>query len=156
MPQEGEQDPGERQEGQEPARSDDGTQEPSNSDGRTFSEEYVKQLRAENASFRTKLKGFEDRDKTDQQKLIERAEKAEKAAQEREARLLRHEVAAAKGLPPKWAARLRGDTKDQLEKDADELLKEISPTPGFDGGPRGRRAPDDKKSLNDFIRGGVR
>lgn len=42
-----------------------------------------------------------------------------------EARALRAEVANAKGLTPSQAKRLVGDTLEELEADADELLKDI-------------------------------
>lgn len=106
----------------------------------TFDQDYVKKLRDEAASYRTKLKEIEDRDKSETQKAADEAEAARKRAETAETKLLRFEVAAAKGLPPKWAPRLSGSTKEELEKDADELLKEVTPTPDFGGGPRGESA----------------
>lgn len=144
MPQEGtQQDPA----GQEPT----GTQEPASQAGqeptgepRVFDEAYVKKLRDEAAGSRTRakdleqrLKEYEDRDKTDAQKAAEKLAENEKRAAAAEAKLLRFEIAAAKGLPPKWASRLTGSTKEELEADAAELLKELGPDrPSFDGGPR--------------------
>lgn len=40
---------------------------------------------------------------------------------------LRSDVAAAKGVPPHLAARLRGESQEELESDADELLQAIQP-----------------------------
>lgn len=57
--------------------------------------------------------------KTEQQKLAERAEAAEKRAAEFESKALRSEVAAAKGVP---AGSLSGTTKEELEKSADDLI----------------------------------
>jgi hypothetical protein len=37
--------------------------------------------------------------------------------------------------------RLQGSTKEDLEKDADELLKLVKPGTSFDGGPRGDQTP---------------
>jgi hypothetical protein len=101
-----------------------------------------------------KVKGFEDRDKSEDQKRTEAldAAKAERddAARERdEARLelLRHEVAGRKGIP-EWFERLRGDTEEELEEDADRLIEKL-PTAKTDGDdqqggsrPRKRPAPD--------------
>lgn len=66
-----------------------------------------------------KLKEYEDRDKTETQKLAERAEAAEKRANELEARSVRAEVAAAKGVP---ANLLSGSTQAELEASADALI----------------------------------
>lgn len=83
-----------------------------------------------------RLKEFEDRDKTEQQKLAERAEAAEKRAQELESRALRLEVASEKGLNAAQAKRLVGTTREELEADADELLETFKPaepkTPSLD------------------------
>lgn len=74
-----------------------------------------------------KVKRFEDRDKTEQQKLAERAEAAEKAAADAEARLLRRDVGARKGLPAALADRLQGSTEDEMAADADRLLEAVKP-----------------------------
>lgn len=75
----------------------------------------VERLRAE-------LKRHEDSQKTDAQKLEERATTAEQtaAAATREAARLR--VALRKNLTEAQARRLVGDTEEELEADADELL----------------------------------
>lgn len=74
-----------------------------------------------------RLKEFEDRDKTETQKLAERAEAAEKRAAELEAQAIRLEVASEKGLTPAQAKRLVGTTREELEADADELLSTFKP-----------------------------
>ena len=80
-----------------------------------------------NAEAASKLQQFEDRDKTEAQRLTERAEAAERRAVEVEGRALRLEVAAEKGLTPAQAKRLVGETREQLEADADELLETFKP-----------------------------
>lgn len=96
------------------------------------------------------VKKFEDEGKSKQQRLEDRATAAEAEKGTAEAKLLRFEVAAAKGLPLKWASRLSGATQGELEADADELLKEIVPTqPGFDGG---ARKPANGSDMNALIR----
>lgn len=57
--------------------------------------------------------------------LEERVAEIERQAQESEARAMRAEVANAKGLTPTQAKRLVGSTRDELEADADELVKDI-------------------------------
>lgn len=85
-----------------------------------------------NAEAATKLQQFEDRDKTEAQRLAERAEAAEKRALELETRALRLEVAAEKGLTPAQAKRLVGATREELEADADELLETFKPATSED------------------------
>ena len=88
-----------------------------------------------------RLQELEDRDKTDAQKLAERAQVAEAEAAKASSKLLRFEVASDKKLPAGWANRLQGSTKEELEADADALLKELGETrqrqsPDYDGGVR--------------------
>lgn len=78
-------------------------------------------------SLRLKLKEYEDRDKTELERLTERAEAAERAAAETEVRALRLEIAAEQGLTPAQAKRLVGSTREELEADAQELLATFKP-----------------------------
>jgi hypothetical protein len=77
----------------------------------------------ETARLTERLAKLEDQGKSDIQRAIERAEQAERARAEAELKSLRLDVATRKGLPAAMAARLRGDTEEELEADADELLK---------------------------------
>lgn len=89
-----------------------------------------------------RLKEIEDAQKSEQQKLTERAEKAEREAAEAQASLLRRDVAADKQLPPAMADRLRGTTREELEADADQLLQLLSkadPKPEPDAGDQGKK-----------------
>ena len=78
-------------------------------------------------SLRLQLKEFQDRDKTEAQKVAERATEAEARATEAEAKALRLEIAFEKGLTPAQAKRLVGETREELESDADELLETFKP-----------------------------
>jgi hypothetical protein len=89
------------------------------------------------AELEARLKEFEDRDKTEAQKLAERAEKAEAELATLQAASLRAEVALEKGLTPAQAKRLIGSTREELEADADELLEAL----GQQSAPRAPR-PD--------------
>lgn len=80
------------------------------------------------AELEARLKEFEDRDKTEIERLSERAEAAEKAAAALELRAVRLEVAAEQGLSPAQAKRLVGETREELEADAKELLATFQPT----------------------------
>lgn len=57
--------------------------------------------------------------------LEERVAEIEKAARDSEQRAIRAEIANAKGLTPSQAKRLVGATREELEADADELIKDI-------------------------------
>ena len=57
--------------------------------------------------------------------LEERVAGLEAAAKSAEQRALRAEIANAKGLTPTQAKRLVGETREELEADADELLADI-------------------------------
>lgn len=106
----------------------------------TFDREYVEKLRRESAGYRTraqeaeaKIKEIADRDKTEHEKAVERAEQAEQRAAEAERRLLRREVADKAGLPASLAARLQGETEEELLEDAKQLAKLVVPgKPGDD------------------------
>lgn len=103
-------------------------------------------------TLRLKLREYEDRDKTEQQKLTERAEAAERKAAEVELRALRLEVAAEKGLTASQAKRLIGSTRDELESDADEMLADLRPgRPAGDAG-QGPRGEAPKGDMNSLIR----
>lgn len=99
-------------------------------------------------TLRLKLKEFEDRDKSDLERLTERAEAAEKAVAAAEVRSLRLEIAAEKGLTPAQAKRLVGDTRDELEADAQELLDTFKPVTNDE-------SPDVTESLDLGNRGGA-
>lgn len=68
-----------------------------------------------------KLDQLEASRKTEQQKLAERAEAAEKKAADAELRMLKREIAEEKGIPLAQADRLRGDTREAIEADAEEF-----------------------------------
>lgn len=80
-----------------------------------------------NAEAAKKLADIEEAQKTETQRLTDRAEKAEFRAEEAEQKLLRLEVGIEKGLSPVQAKRLVGRTREELEADADELLATFKP-----------------------------
>jgi hypothetical protein len=97
-----------------------------------------------NASAAERLAVFEDRDKSEAQRLTERAEAAEKRAMDLESRALRLEIASEKGLTTAQAKRLVGSTREELESDADDLIATFPKPvddplvpPSLDLGPRG-------------------
>lgn len=92
-----------------------------------------------------RLKEIEDRDKSETQKLADRATAAEKAAADASQKYLRLKVGASKGLAPELSERLQGTSEDEMAADADALLAVLKPNenrPGsFDAGARPTSAP---------------
>ena len=92
-----------------------------------------------------RLKEYEDRDKTEADKMADRLAAAEQRATAAETARLRQQVALDKGLPAELVGRLRGDTEAELEADADDLLAVFNVAkkraPGVPAGARGGDLP---------------
>lgn len=105
---------------------------------------------------RLKLKEFEDRDKTDAQKLIEERDLLKSELENLSQEAVRRDVAEEKGLTLAQARRLIGTTREELEADADELIATFpksKPVFGDVGqGVRGDAAPRiySRSELNNF------
>lgn len=157
--------------GQEPTPVPKPTPEPAAKPAaeKSFGEEYVKQLRKESASARTtlstvqaELDALKDRDKTDTQRLTDRAAESEKRAGAAETQLIRYEVAALRGLDLKMVNAIAGTTRDEIEANAAVIAESLAAVasaqpkpPGFDGGarstPEATKPPD--AAHNDFLLG---
>ncbi len=89
-----------------------------------------------NADKAKRFDEFEEASKTELQKAADRATAAEAKFAEIEARAMRAEVAAAKGIP---ANLLSGTTQEELEASADALIafKGAAAKPDFGAGDRG-------------------
>jgi hypothetical protein len=123
--------------------------------------ERVKRAEAKYAGFGDLKKKAEQFDaiaeaqKTELQRSQERAEAAEKRAAEVERELVRSQVAVTKKLPAELAARLRGDTPEELAADADALLalmktsNSLKPDPSQ--GSRSAASPDPAQQFADLI-----
>ena len=100
----------------------------------------LRKANKEAETFRLKLKEIEDRDKSETEKLTERTRELEGNLTSAEQRALRLEIALDKGIPKTIANRLQGSTREEMEADADELLKTLGGTgtkkhsASFDGG----------------------
>jgi hypothetical protein len=90
----------------------------------------AEKAKTERDKLREDQKSREDAEKSDQQKLEERATGAEKDAGEAKAEAARLKVALRKGLTETQAKRLVGQTEEDLEKDADELLESFKSESG--------------------------
>jgi len=82
----------------------------------------LKKANKEAETLRLKLKEYEDRDKTDLQKLQEERDALKFERDSLTLSQLRREVADEKGLTPAQAKRLVGSTREEFEADADEIL----------------------------------
>lgn len=111
-------------------------------DWKARAREWEKRAKA-NAEAAKKLAEIEEKNKTDQQKAAEKLAAAEAREAEANRILLRAQVATAKGLSPTLAERLQGNTKKEMEADADSLLAELQagrPKPDLKQGDRGTTA----------------
>lgn len=138
--------------------------EPSKID--TESEEFTKAVDAAVEKIAAKIKAEERRKVSEKyadyddlktraegaKTLEDRVAEIEKQAKASEDRATRAEIANAKGLTPNQAKRLIGTTREELEADADELLKDIGEresereTRESERKKRGNRVPDEGRT----------
>lgn len=93
-----------------------------------------------------KLAALEEAQKTEQQKLEDRATKAEQELASATLNSTRLHVALTKGLPAELAVRLQGNTEEEMSADADSLMalmKSSGGTVDMGQGARGSGAPPD-------------
>jgi len=86
----------------------------------------------DNADAARRLADIEASGKSEQERLTEARQAAEERAQTAEREIARLRVALKKGLTDVQARRLVGDTEDELEADADELLTTFAPAQASD------------------------
>jgi hypothetical protein len=97
---------------------------PADIDWKTKAREWERRAK-DNKAAADRLAAIEEASKTEAQKLAERAEKAERELAAAQSASLRSEIALTKGLTPSQAKRLIGDTREELEADADQLLADL-------------------------------
>ena len=125
---------------------------------KVFDEDYVKGLRRESASYRTRASNAETElatARTDLQTAQGEKEAAEARATTAEADVLRYQVALEKGLSASLAKRLVGSSREELEADADSLSEAVGTrrTPADLGQGSGRGpVPAPKAGVNDALR----
>lgn len=84
------------------------------------------------ADAQVKIKEFEDRDKSETQKITEERDALKTENSRLAIENLRRDVALEKGIDPKAASRLVGTTREELEADADALAEVLKGTkPAF-------------------------
>ena len=138
---ENEQDPQEgAEEAEEGSDDDDKDDEDSEEWDRDRAMSKIKKANAEARAQRERAKAAEDK--------AAGADEAGARADKAEARALKLEVGYDLGLPKSLALRLQGTTTEELTKDAETLLREISPRGG------GRKPKDPLRSDNPTPTGG--
>jgi hypothetical protein len=121
--------------------------------------ETAKAAQRERDEALAKVKEYEDANKSDLEKAQTEATDATTRAATAEAKALRLEVALDKKVPAELIDRLRGETKEELETDADALMALVgsgdgdgkgsaTPPGSFDGG---ARKPTPNKNLDEQI-----
>jgi len=130
---------------------------PDPNDPKTIPYERFKEVNDKAKALEDQLRAITDaQKKADEDKLKEEQkwkdlwEKSEKEKSEKEKELLRLRVASKKGLPADLTDRLRGETEQELEADADKLLAfvDLSKSPGVPPKkPGGANIPLDIKTM---------
>lgn len=137
-----------------PAEAPEAEATPESKPSKSFDADYVKQLRAEAARYRTeaqeaksRVEEFESANQSELEKLTGKLNKEAEARKAAESSLLRFTVAAEKQIPSDAVDLLTGNTREELEAKADKLLaltqSRPEPEPDFDGGAR-EPAPEPK------------
>ncbi len=101
----------------------------------------------------SRARELEDAGRSDTEKLTARAEMAERELQATRMQATRLEVAFEKGLTPAQAKRLVGSTREELEADADEVLRDFPvksgrPSGDIGQGPRTDAPPTDPRAAD--------
>jgi hypothetical protein len=104
------------------------------------------------AKAREQLQAHEDAQKTEQQRLQERAEAAERRAAELETAVLRNRIAAELELPAELAERLRGEDEAAMREDGKRLAAFLRPAGNLGGGRGGTAPPPSADDMNARIR----
>lgn len=141
----GGQEPPKKKGEEKPKKGDDG--KPPWGDDENYDAEraasLIKNLRADNDELKQKVDKFETDKLSEKERLEKRAERAEGEAKEAGAELLKLRVGLRKGLTETQAKRLVGETEEELEADADELLESFGAKD--DGEGKGtRRRPQER------------
>lgn len=115
--------------------------------------EKWKALSRKNEASAKKLQAIEDSQKSELQKAQERIALLEEESKKSSKNALRAQVALDKKLPKVLMERLKGDTLEELQADADSLLKELGIDPTKNGG-QGNGSGRSQENLTTLIVGG--
>lgn len=98
----------------------------------------------QNAKAAARLKELEDANKSDLEKAQAASQESDRRAQAAEAKAERYEVALEKNVPSNLMKFLTGETREEIEASADELLEALKPDTGGEnqsGRPKERLRP---------------
>jgi hypothetical protein len=98
------------------------------------------------------LKALTDKDKSEVEKLRDEVAQLARERDEHASKVMRAEVAMAKGLSAAQAKRLVGATKEELEADADEILEAFPVPPSGAGAAPAKPTPGQRPTAD--LRGG--
>lgn len=96
------------------------------------------QAQTDRDTYKSKVTEFEDAGKTETERLSGDRDSWKGRAESAESKLMRLEVGLEKGLTPGQAARLVGNTADELKADADAFLAELPQQTGGQAPPSRR------------------
>lgn len=118
-------------------------------DARKVAEKEAKDLKA-------RIAELEDKDKGDVERLKGQVATLTQERDDLAAKVPRLEVALEKGLTAAQARRLVGDTKADLETDADDIIATFKPASdsGDEGGDKGGDRPSNSRPIPDLKGGG--
>lgn len=117
--------------------------------------EKWKALSRKNEAAAKRLQAIEDANKTELQKAQEEAARLKEENQGLTKKAMRAEIGAEKKLPAVIAARLQGDTIEEMRADADAILKELgkdgSGGSGGDGGGDRKNGGRNRENLTSLL-----
>lgn len=95
--------------------------------------EAARKARKDADAMAARVKEFEDRDKSEQERMAEERDALKSELSPLKAENLRLRVAMEKNLPAELIDRLKGEDREALEADAEELLALVAKTTGARG-----------------------
>jgi DNA primase len=108
--------------------------------------------RRQRQALEKRLKDIEDRDLTELQRAQKTAAEASKQLEDLQRETLRQRAALKAGIPAEHIHRLQGTTEDELDADAAELAKLLTPKAPRPDPSQGSRAGNQPTDMNDLVR----
>jgi hypothetical protein len=112
--------------------------------------------RRQRQTLEKRLKEIEDAKLSDLERLQKQAKEATDRAEKAERAAMRQQVAIKHQLTPDLAKRLQGETEAELDADAAELAKLLTPKAPRPDPSQGSRAGQGPRDMNDLIRSAAR
>lgn len=115
-------------------------------------------VRTENEELRSQVREYQRRDMTDTERVLAERDELRGQIDPTRQENMRLRAAIAKSVPADLIDRLRGDTQEELERDAEALMQRLGnqpptpPAPDFHGGAQPRDGVAGGQSMDDEIR----